>query len=488
VAAYPVLSPAEAAALIHNGQTVGFGGFTTAGNPQRIAEAIAARAATERAAGRPFRIGDIGVATGITDGTLAEAVDLRTPYQSHPALRARLNAGQCRFFDMHLSHLSQAIRYGFLGRMDWAVVQAADLSAGGKLLLTSAVGGAPTYCERAERILVEINRRHPVALHGMHDIYEPLDPPHRREIPIYSASDRIGSPTVEIDPAKVAGVVESDLPDEGAGFCEPTAVTERIGHNVAEFLAGEIASGRVPREFLPVQSGVGDIANSVLGALGRHPGVPAFEMYTEIIQDAVIALMEAGRVRFASCCSLTLSPAALARVYGNLAEFRPRIVMRPQEITNHPEVVRRLGLISINTALEADLYGNVNSTHVFGSRMMNGIGGSGDFTRNAYLSIFTCPSTAKDGKISTIVPMVTHVDHSEHSVQVIATEWGVADLRGRSPRERARLVVERCAHPDYRDALSGYVKRAGAGHTAHSLREAFSFHERFERTGDMRPA
>ncbi len=281
-------------------------------------------------------------------------------------------------------------------------------------------------------------------------------------------------------------MVECDLPDEGTGFDDSSPETERIGQNVAEFLAAEIAVGRMPKSFLPIQSGVGNIANAVLGALGAHPGVPAFEMYTEIIQDAVVKLMDAGRCRFASCTGLTLSTAAQQRVYGNLDEFRSRIVLRPQEITNHPEVVRRLGLISINTALEADIFGNVNSTHVLGRQMMNGIGGSGDFTRNAYLSIFTCPSVAKDGRISAIVPMVTHVDHSEHSVQVIATEWGVADLRGRSPRERARLVIERCAHPEYRDALSAYVARAESGHTAQTLREAFRFHERFEDTGDMR--
>jgi len=289
-----------------------------------------------------------------------------------------------------------------------------------------------------------------------------------------------------LDPTKIAGVVECEIPDEGIGFDPPTELTEQIGHNVAEFLAGEIAAGRMPASFLPIQSGVGDIANAVLGALGRHPDIPPFEMYTEIIQDAVVALMRAGRVTFASCCGLTLSPATLREVYANLEDYRGRILLRPQEITNHPEVVRRLGVISMNTALEADIFGNVNSTHVLGRQMMNGIGGSGDFTRNAYISIFSCPSTAKTGRISTIVPMVTHVDHSEHSVQILATEWGVADLRRLAPRERAARIVEQCAHPDYRDALREYVRLAASGHTAHQLAQAFSFHDRLEKFGDMR--
>jgi acetyl-CoA hydrolase len=342
-------------------------------------------------------------------------------------------------------------------------------------------------CARAERIIVELNRRQPAAeLLGLHDIYEVADPPHRREIPIYRPSDRIGTTLLRVDPRKIAAVVETDHDDDGCSFAHPTAVTERIGENVAVFLATEIRAGRIPRSFLPVQSGVGDVANGVLGAMGSHEDIPPFEMYTEIVQDAVIRLMQAGRVPFASCGSLTVSPAVLREVYDNMAWFRPRFVLRPQEITNHPEVVRRLGLITINTALEADLFGNVNSTHVAGRHMMNGIGGSGDFTRNAYISIFTCPSTAKAGRISTIVPMVTHTDHNEHSVQVIATEWGVADLRGRSPRQRAEVIIDNCAHPDYRDELRAYVKLAANGHTPHTLREAFRLHFRYEERGDMR--
>ncbi|HEX8983867.1 MAG TPA: succinate CoA transferase [Bryobacteraceae bacterium] len=485
----PRLSAGEAAAMLSDGDTVGFGGFTAAATPKALPAALAARTRAERAAGRDFRIGAITVSTGQAfDGVLAESetVAFKTPYQSSPLFRALVNSGSVRFFDMHLSHVTQALRYGFLGPLHWAVLEVADLADSGEAILTSAVGAAPTLVARAPNILVEINRRHPATLRGLHDLYEAADPPHRREIPIYRASDRIGEPVLRIDPAKIRGVIETDASDEGAAFSEPDAATAAIGRNVAEFLAREIAEERIPKTFLPLQSGVGDIANCVLAALGEHPDVPRFEMYTEIVQDAVIRLMEAGRVRFASCCALAVSPAALARVYGNLDWFKQRLVLRSQEITNHPEVVRRLGLISMNTALEADLFGNVNSTHVFGRQMMNGIGGSGDFTRNAYLSIFTCPSTAKAGRISTIVPMVSHQDHSEHSVQVLATEWGVADLRGRTPRERARLIVENCAHPDYREALASYLRLAAGCHTPATLRAAFAFHQRYEETGDMR--
>lgn len=469
--------------MIRHGQMVGFGGFTVAGVPKAISIALGERAAAER----EFQIRGLCVTSGPTvEGALVEVLSFRAPYQADVRVRARINSGEIEFTDMHLSYLTQALRYGFFGPMHWAVVEAADLTAEGEILLTSGVGAAPTFCAQAERILVELNRRQPAGLRGMHDIYSPADPPHRREIPIYRSSDRIGAPLLRVDPARIAGVVETAQEDDGVLFAPGTAVTERIGRNIAEFLAGELRAGRIPPEFLPVQSGVGDVANAALEAMGNHPDIPPFEMYTEVVQDAVFRLMKAGRIRFASCCAMTISRETQREVYANLDWFRPRMVLRPQEITNHPEVVRRLGIISINTALEADIFGNVNSTHILGRHMMNGIGGSGDFTRNAYLSIFTCPSTAKSGKISCLVPMVTHADHSEHSVQVIATEWGVADLRGRPPRERARAIIENCAHPEFRDSLRAYVNAGAGAHTPHTLERAFSFHERYIRTGDMR--
>ena len=478
--------------MIRDGDVAGFGGFTPAGAPKAIPLALADRARAEHAAGRPFQIGVItGASTGPSlDGALAkaDAIKFRTPYQSDPDLRRAINAGRTRFFDMHLSMLPQAVRNGFLGRVNWAVIEACDVTADGQIVPTSGVGAAPTFCRCADKILVELNRRHPAVLRGIHDIYEPADPPHRREIPLYRPADRIGQPFIQVDPKKIVGIVETDSPDEVSGFAEPSEITSRIGDNVAEFLANEIAVGRIPPSFLPIQSGVGDIANAVLGALGNHPGIPGFQMYSEVLQDSVLGLMRTGKITFASAVSLTLSPPSLAELYSNLDTYRSRLVLRPQEITNHPEVVRRLGVISINTAIEVDLFGNVNSTHILGRSMMNGIGGSGDFTRNAYISIFTCPSIQKAGAISTIVPLVSHADHSEHSVQVVVTEQGVADLRGKDPHERARLIIEKCVHPDYRDDLDRYYRLSLETHTPQALGNAFGMHLQFLRTGSMRGA
>ncbi|MBS1825441.1 MAG: succinate CoA transferase [Acidobacteria bacterium] len=487
---FPVLSAEEAAEMIAHGSTIGFSGFTPAGSPKAIPFALAAKAKALHDKGEPFQIGVLtGASTGPSlDGALsqAEAIRFRTPYQSDPTLRSQINSGKVRFVDMHLSLLPQNVRYGFLGPVHWGIVEAAEVLSGGGIVLTTSVGATPTYLNQAERILIEINSCHPPALLGMHDIFEPQDPPTRQDIPIFHPSDRAGSPICSVDARKIAGVVYTNQPDENGAFSPPTPVTERIGQNVADFLVDEIRAGRIPSTFLPLQSGVGDIANSVLGALGQHPDIPDFEMYTEVLQDSVVPLLESGRVKFASTCAFTLSDDMMRRVYSNLDFYRSRVLMRPQEITNHPEIVRRLGIVSMNTAIEIDVGGNVNSTHVMGQTMMNGIGGSGDFTRNAYLSFFSCPSTQKGGKISTIVPLVSHMDHSEHSVQVVATEWGVADLRGKDPHQRAHLIIEKCAHPDYREPLRAYLAAARKGHEPFSAQHAFAMHMKFLKEGDMR--
>jgi succinate CoA transferase len=487
---YPHLTAAEAAGHIQNAQTAAFSGFTAAGAAKAVPKAIAERARQIHAAGNNFRIGVMsGASTGRSlDGALAqaEAVLFRTPYQADPDLRKSINEGRTAFYDMHLSMMPQAVRYGFLGPVHWAVVEACDVSDFGEITLTSSVGAAPTFCRVADQIILELNRFHPASLRGFHDIHEPEDPPFRNPLPIFRPSDRIGAPTVKVDPKKILGIVETDTPDECGSFGGIAPTTARIGENVANFLAADLRRGLIPKTFLPIQSGVGDTANAILQGMGLHPDIPVFDMYTEVIQDAVVTLVKQGKVRFASGCSLTVTNPVLRDIYENLEFFRSRFLLRPQEITNSPEIVRRLGILSINTAIEVDITGNVNSTHVLGRSMMNGIGGSGDFARNAFLSIFTCPSTAKGGKISTIVPMVSHLDHSEHSVQIIITEQGVADLRGKSPSERARTIIEHCAHPDYRDILRDYAAMSGSSHSPQTLSAAFGLHRVFAKSGDMR--
>src|SRR5690606_37611465 len=155
-------------------------------------------------------------------------------------------------------------------------------------------------------------------------------------------------------------------------------------------------------------------------------------------------------------CSITLSGRCNERVSGSLEKYKDKLVIRPREMSNHPELVRRLGIIGINSALAYDIYGNANCTHGGGTKMMDGIGSTGEFARNDNLAIFVTKSIAKGGAISSVVPMVSHVDHTEHDVDILVTEQGLADLRGLAPRERARVIIDNCVHPEYRDALNDY--------------------------------
>ena len=493
--AYNYITAQEAAEMIKNGDTLGMSGFTAPGAPKFISEKLAEKAEKEHAEGRPFKV---NIFTGAStsdhlDGVLARAnaINMRAPYQNVPDLRKRINSHDVHYFDRHLSEMAQETRYGFYGKIDWAIIEAADIDDQGNVILGCGVGNIPTYAAMADKIFIELNSKLPHSLLGMHDLYTPADPPYRREIAIYKPSDRIGSPVLKIDPAKVMGIVRTDSYDCVKPFTEPDELSKKIGSNVVRFLVEEYRRGGIPKEFLPLQSGVGNVANAVLYDLGESTVLPKFQMYTEVIQDAVYELIKAGKCTFASTCSMTFSDKVEAELFSNIDYFHDKILMRPAEISNNPEVIRRLGVIAMNTALEADIFGAVNSTHVLGTKMMNGIGGSGDFTRNAYISIFSCPSTTKGGLISNIVPMVAHADHSEHSVDILVTDQGIADLRHLDPVQRAYEIINNCAHPDYRPLLLEYLEY-GTGHrggqTPHSLEAAFAFHNAFNETGDMRNA
>ena len=491
---YPFLSAYEAASLIKNNNIVGIGGFSSVGTPKAVPSALAVYAKELHGKGLPFKVGLItgGASGNFVDMELSEAkaVSFRTPFQSCKSMREAINSHEVQYFDLHLSQIGQDVRYGFLGKIDVAILEASEITEEGDLVLSTSVGISPTLALMADKLIIELNEAHAGKLRGMHDVFMLETPPYREAIPVFTPSQRAGNPVLKIDSSKVLGVVKTNSYDKMGDFKPLNEVTKRIGQNVANFLLSEWHKGAIPKEFLPLQSGVGNIANAVLGALGDNEQLPPLTMFTEVIQNSVVDLMLKGRISFATGSSLTLSEDHLEMIYNNLDFFRERILLRPQEITNHPETIRRLGVIAINTALEADLFGNVNSTHVLGSKIMNGIGGSADFSRNAYLSIFTCPSTAKGGLISSIVTQVSHVDSTEHDVRVLATEYGVADLRGQSPSQRAKCIIDNCAHPDYKQLLWDYLKlsEGKSYHTPFSLRNAFKMHIAYEETGDMHNA
>jgi propionyl-CoA:succinyl-CoA transferase len=488
---FPRLSPEEAVALIPHGTTVAFSGFTPAGAAKAVPRALATKAQEQHAQGKPFQIRMLtGASCGESmDEALAKAgaIAWRAPYQTSHTLRRMINQEQVEYVDMHLSHVPQTVTFGFLGKINYAIIEATEITPDGRVFLTTSIGASPTYLQQAEKVIIEVNHYHSPRLREMTDILMIPPPPHRNPIQIHDPLTKAGWPYAVVDPKKVVGVVENNEADHVKPFAPPTAASQKIAVHIVRFLVGEMKAGRIPQKFLPLQAGVGNITNGVMAALGKSPDIPPFEMYSEVFQESLIDLMETGKLLGASATSITITPEILKRVYENMDFFAPRIVLRPQELSNHPGVIRRLCVITMNTALEVDIYGNSNSSHAFGTDVVNGIGGSGDFTRNGYLTILMCPSVSKGGKISSVVPMCPHIDNGEHSVEIIVTDQGLADLRGLGPKQRAKTIIENCAHPAYRPYLHRYVEQAPVGHIRHDLNKCFELHRNFLQYGAMLP-
>lgn len=481
-----VVTAEEAASWIEDGMTLGMSGFTLFGEPKEFPTALAERGKKEKIKVNLYTGASMGPAA---DQALAEAdmINLRLPYQGNPVLRGKINKGEAFYIDQHLSHTAEAIRQGVLNPVDYAIIEAAAITEEGQIIPTGSVGNSPIFVQTAKHVIIELNTSAPAEYEGIHDIYVPEAAGERKDIPVYDISQRIGTIGIPVDPAKVRGIVLSSRPDIPSPLFEPNAETQQIADNLLDFLRAEVKAGRLTEKLAPLQSGVGSVANAVLNGM-KDSEFKDIVVASEVLQDGIFDLIDAGVVKFAAATALSLSKKRVETLGQDLAKYKDKLVFRPQEISNHPEVIRRLGVISFNTALEADIYGNVNSTHVGGTHMMNGIGGSGDFARNARITIFVTQSVAKDGKISAIVPFVSHVDHTNHDVDVIVTEQGYADLRGLAPVQIAEAIIKNCMHPDYRAQARAYLEEAKqrGGQTPHVLEKAFSWHTRFAETGSMK--
>ena len=489
-----VMSAEAATDFIQNGDNLGVSGFTPSGYPKAVPLAL-----SERYKGTDFKV---NVWTGASvgpeiDQAMVEAgiMDRRLPYQTNGTLRKAINEGKVKYADIHLSHMAQMVRYGFMANrkgVDVAIVEVCKIKdlGDGKvgLVPTTSMGNSSSYVAGAKKVIVEVNTSQPAGLEGMHDSYVPLDPPNRQPIPITKPEDRIGTPYIPCELDKIVAVVPCDITDKVRPLGEIDDDAKHMGENLVAFFKKEVAEGRLPKNLLPLQSGVGSVANAVINGL-VNSDFEDLTVYTEVIQDGMFDLIDAGKLRVASGTALTPSPECQKKFYENLDHYKPYLILRPQEISNSPEVARRIGVIAMNTAIEVDIYGNVNSTHICGTKLMNGVGGSGDFARNGYLTVFFTNSLAKGGKISSVVPFCSHIDHATLDVDVIVSERGVADLRGLTPKEKAPIIIDQIANPKYQPLLLDYFHRAceacGNSQTPHLLEEAFDFHNRFNKTGSM---
>ncbi|MHC8950600.1 succinate CoA transferase [Sphingobacterium hungaricum] len=481
-----VITAQEAALFFEDGMVVGSSGFTKAGDSKVVLPAFAERAKQE-----PIKITLMtGASLGHdTDGKLAAAGALykRMPFQVDRVLREKINAGEVLFIDQHLSESAELLHNKNLPSVDLAVIEAAYIDRDGNIVPTTSVGNSVTFAALAKQVIIEINTAVPEEVFGIHDIYQAENYPHRNVIPIVAPWNKIGRRSIPLDPSKVVGIVFTNIQDSPADIAETDPKTESIAKHILHFFENEVQLGHLSDRLLPLQAGIGKVANAVLSGF-KHSNFYDLTMFSEVLQDSTFDLIDSGILSFASASSITVSAECYDRVFNNLAKYRDKIVLRPQNISNTPGLIRRLGIIAINTAIEFDIYGNVNSTHISGTKIMNGIGGSGDFARNAYLSIFVTQASSKGNTRSHVLPMVSHVDHTEHDVDILVTDIGLADLRGLAPRERAQKIIDNCVHPDFREELQSYFDRAKerGGHTPHLLEEAFSWHLRLAEKGTMK--
>jgi len=484
---HKVVSPAVAAGAIESGMTIGAAGGLYSGFPKTFFKALAER-------GRKGEVKDLGL-WGVSlfgkeiEGLLAEAGVLKRRLGSHGdrTLRECINAGKVQCNDIRTEMLPQFVGSRFFKKVDVAVVDAVGVTEEGHIIPSHTPADIGSHIRTADLVIVEINHAQPVEWEGFHDIYIPELPPRQKEIPIYRAGDRIGTPYVSAGEEKITYIIESHYPEKNPPLPVVDESSQKLAEHLIDFFKNEVRSGRLPGNLLPLETGIGSIADAFLRCLAGSDFTD-LEIYTGALGDGVIELIDSGRCKVASGGGIFFSENTLAKIYNNFDYYREKLIIRSAEVTNHPEVIRRLGLIALNAAIEVDIYGHINSSHIGGTHLVNGVGGSSVFAANGYLSIFLALSTGKGGAISTVVPMVSHVDNTEHFVDIVVTEQGLADLRGLSPQERAAQIIDNCAHPAYRPALYDYFAKAkdlSGGHEPHLLPEAFSFHERLKQTGSM---
>ena len=345
-----VTTPRAAAAHIKNGMTVGFSGFTVIGYPKVLPAELARRAEEGEELGITVITG--GNVGDQLDGVLARSGVMKRRYgfQGNRDLRALANADRIQYVDTHVSHGPYLIKNGYLGKIDVAVIEVAAIRADGSLVLPFSVGIDDTLVKYAEKLILEVNEAIPLEVEGMHDILTLERAPHTQAIEIFKPDDRVGSPYLACDPDKVAAVILTNCEDTNQDLPAPTPDMEAIASHIVKFLQSEVAAGRLPNPLPPMQSGVGGVANAVLSALARSE-LEHLSVYTEVMQDAVVELIDAGKVACASGTALTISPSARERFYAHIDDYKGKIILRPQELSNAPEVIRRLS-ISANRLLD----------------------------------------------------------------------------------------------------------------------------------------
>jgi acyl-CoA hydrolase/GNAT superfamily N-acetyltransferase len=343
-----------------------------------------------------------------------------------PNVREAVQDGRADFVPVFLSEIPRLIR-SRRSRIDVALIQVTPPDVHGQVSLGVSVDVVRAAVEAADLVLAEVN---PLMPRTLGDAFI-----HVRDLDGLIPVER---PVLELHP---------ELPDE---------VSMAIGRHVASL---------VP-DGATLQTGIGKIPHAVLTALSGHHDLG---IHTEMLSDTVIDLVEAGVVNGRK---KTLLPGKIVtsfvmgtkRLY-DWVHDNPSVELMPSDFTNDPFVVARNDvMVAINSALAVDLTGQVASDTV-GGRFFSGIGGQVDFIRGAARSrdgkpIIALPATAKGGTVSriqTVLEAGAGVVTSRGDVHFVVTEYGVADLWGKTVRERAEALIE-VAHPDFRTELVATAK------------------------------
>lgn len=496
-------TPEQCVELFSPGQYLGWSGFTGVGAPKVIPTALADHVEKNNLQGKYAFNLFVGASAGPEESRWAEnsMILSRSPHQVGKPIAKAINDGRTKFFDKHLSMFPQDLTYGYYTReksndlLDYTIIEATAITEDGSIIPGPAVGATPEMVSVSDKIIIEVNTNTP-SFEGIHDIDMPVNPPFRQPYPYTRVDQKSGLQSIPVDPSKVVAIVESTQRDKVPPNTPSDAMSQQIAQHLVEFFEHEVKMGRMPENLHPLQSGIGNIANAVVEGLALS-NFKNLNVWTEVLQDSFLDFFESGSLDYATATSIRLTEAGFEKFYENWDTYTKKLCLRSQVVSNSPEIIRRLGTIAMNTPVEVDIYAHANSTNVMGSRMLNGLGGSADFLRNAKLSVMHTPS-ARPSKtdptgVSCIVPFASHIDQTEHDLDVVVTEQGLADLRGLSPKERAKVLINKAAHPDYRDQLNDYYERAvfyatkaKCLHEPHILRDAFKMHLNLQDNGTMK--
>ncbi|HJV76249.1 MAG TPA: LUD domain-containing protein, partial [Noviherbaspirillum sp.] len=317
----------DAAQCIHNGMTVGMSGFTRAGDAKVVPFALAERARHENLKITLMTGASLGndVDKALTEsGVLAR----RMPFQADPTLRAAINRGEVMFVDQHLSETVEMLRTKQIAPIDVAIIEAVAITESGAIVPTTSVGNSASFAILADKVIVEINLAQSLDLEGLHDIFIPKRRPLREPIPLMSTHDRVGTTAIEIPPEKIAAIVITERPDSASTILPPDEETAAIASHLVDFFKEEVEQGRLTENLLPLQAGIGTIANAVMTGFIDSP-FTGLTMYSEVLQDSTFDLFDAGKLDFASGSSITLSPQKSQEVFGNIGRYKDRLVLRP---------------------------------------------------------------------------------------------------------------------------------------------------------------